>query len=51
MNSLATVHRGDVYCGHLYTVDKTRLGKLIGQLPATLMAKVDKSLAYSLELP
>jgi mRNA interferase MazF len=36
------------HCGHVYTVDKVRLGKRLGQLPATLLDKVDHALACSL---
>jgi mRNA interferase MazF len=38
------------HCGHLYTVDKKRLGKRIGQLPAAKMAEVDRALGRSLGL-
>lgn len=39
------------HCGHLYTVDKARLGKKIGDLPPVLVSEVDKALARSLDLP
>jgi mRNA interferase MazF len=39
-----------VDCGHIYTIDKNRLGKRIGQLPLNLMAEVDQALARSLAL-
>ena len=38
------------HCGHLYTVDKKRLGKRLGQLPAAKMADVDLALRRSLTL-
>ena len=40
-----------VHCGHIYTIDKTRLGKLLGRLNATQMAEIDKALVCSLGLP
>jgi mRNA interferase MazF len=40
-----------VHCGHIYTVDKTRLGKLLGRLNASQIAEVDRALACSLALP
>jgi mRNA interferase MazF len=40
-----------IHCGHVYTVDKTRLGRLLGALPASELADVDKALACSLGLP
>jgi mRNA interferase MazF len=39
-----------INCGHIYTVDKSRLAKRIGQLPAEIMAEVDQALARSLAL-
>jgi mRNA interferase MazF len=39
-----------VHCGHVYTIDKSRLVKRIGQLPSTQMAEVDQALARSLGL-
>jgi mRNA interferase MazF len=39
-----------VHCGHLYTVDKKRLGSQIGRLNTTRMAEVDKALVCSLAL-
>ena len=39
-----------INCGHIYTVDKNRLGKRIGQLPPHIMAEVDQALARSLAL-
>ena len=40
-----------VHCGHIYTIDKTRLGDLIGQMPPELMANIDLALTQSLGLP
>lgn len=40
-----------IHCGHLYTMDKARLGKKLGQLSAVRLAEVDKALASSLDLP
>jgi mRNA interferase MazF len=39
-----------IHCGHVYTVDKRRLGKRIGQLPQAEMALMDKALARSLDI-
>jgi mRNA interferase MazF len=39
-----------VNCGHVYTVDKSRLGKALGKLEAGVMASVDGALALSLGL-
>ena len=39
------------HCGHVYTVDKGRLGKRLGELPPIKMAEVDRALALSLGLP
>ena len=38
------------HCGHLYTVDKKRLGKRLGQLPAAEMGAIDMALRRSLTL-
>jgi mRNA-degrading endonuclease toxin of MazEF toxin-antitoxin module len=38
------------HCGHIYTVDKVRLGKRLGQLPPNLIVEVDRALASSLGL-
>jgi mRNA interferase MazF len=43
-------HDSAVHCGHVYTVDKHRLGKRLGQLTAAQMALVDKALACSVGL-
>ncbi len=40
-----------VNCSHVYTIDKTRLGRRIGSFGPPVMAKVDKALAISLGLP
>ena len=39
-----------VNCGHVYTVDKTRLSKRLGQMPPDVMSKVDDALRRSLSL-
>jgi mRNA interferase MazF len=39
-----------INCAHIYTVDKTRLAKRIGQLPSQVIAEVDQALARSLAL-
>lgn len=39
-----------VSCNNLATVDENRIQKAIGQLPASLMAKVDDALKAALEL-
>jgi mRNA interferase MazF len=39
------------HCGHVYAVDKARLGSKVGDLPAALMREVDKALARSPDLP
>lgn len=39
-----------VHCGHVYTVDKKRLGQLVGRLSAARMMDVDRALAKSLGL-
>lgn len=38
------------HCGHLYTVDKGRLGRQLGTLPPDRMAEVDQALKVSLGL-
>jgi mRNA interferase MazF len=38
------------HCGHLYTVDKKRLGSLLGALPSVRMQEIDTALKRSLEL-
>jgi mRNA interferase MazF len=38
------------HCGHVYTVDKTRLGKHLGELSPDRMAEVDQALRTSLGL-
>jgi mRNA interferase MazF len=40
-----------VHCGHLYAVDKGRLGAKIGELTGVLLLEMDKALARSLNLP
>lgn len=39
-----------VNCGHVYTVDRGRLGKRLGKFDADTMAQVDNALAISLGL-
>ena len=39
-----------INCAHVYTVDKSRLAKRIGQLPADIIVEVDQALAHSLAL-
>jgi mRNA interferase MazF len=39
-----------VHLGQLYTVDKTRLGKLVAQVPSKKMEEVDKAIKVSLGL-
>jgi mRNA interferase MazF len=39
-----------VHCGHIYTVDKKRLGTRLGQLSPARMVEVDKALVCSLGL-
>lgn len=38
------------HCGHVYTIDQTRLGQRLGQLPPQFMAKVEHALRVSLGL-
>jgi mRNA interferase MazF len=38
------------HCGHVYTVDKKRLGRRIGRLSSTCLADVDRALARSIGL-
>jgi mRNA interferase MazF len=39
-----------VNCGHVYTIDKGRLHKRIGQMPPDVMALIDQALKRSLSL-
>lgn len=39
-----------IHCGHIYTVDKSRLAQLAGRLSAARMMEVDRALAKSLGL-
>jgi mRNA interferase MazF len=43
-------HVSVVHCGHLYTVDKKRLGTRLGQLTQARRIEVDKALACSIGL-
>jgi mRNA interferase MazF len=38
------------HCGHVYTVDKARLGHRLGLLPPNLMTLIDHALRLSLSL-
>jgi mRNA interferase MazF len=38
------------HCGHIYTVDKQRLGKRLGQLTPARMVDLDRALACSIGL-
>lgn len=38
------------HCGHLYTIDQSRLGSVLGKLPAHLMSQIDQALIRSLAL-
>ena len=38
------------HCGHIYTIDKTRLGDKIGDLPQVRIDEIDQALKRSLEL-
>jgi mRNA interferase MazF len=38
-------------CAQLYTVDKERLGRLMGVAGADVMRRVDEALCHSLQLP
>lgn len=40
-----------VHCGHLYTIDQSRLRALIGRMPADSMDQIDLALVQSLGLP
>jgi len=45
------LHRDSAaHCGHLYTVDKSRLGVKIGELPADKMVEINEALAVSVGL-
>ncbi|MBI4591301.1 MAG: type II toxin-antitoxin system PemK/MazF family toxin [Candidatus Rokubacteria bacterium] len=39
-----------VHLGHLYTVDKRRLGRHVGSLPQALLRQVDRAIQVSLGL-
>ncbi len=43
-------HESAVHCGHLYTIDKSRLGTLLGQFSHDIMAQIDAALSQSLAL-
>lgn len=45
------LHTSAVKCEHLITLDKTLIFKTIGQMPGSLMTKIDACLKASLELP
>ncbi len=40
-----------VHCGHLYSIDQSRLRGLIGRMPADYMDQIDLALVQSLGLP
>jgi mRNA interferase MazF len=42
---------GTIYCGQLYTIDKTRLQNHRGDIPSNLMPDLDRALTVSLGLP
>ena len=44
------LHDSVAHCGHVYTVDKIRLRRLVGVLPALEMGLLDRALARSLGL-
>jgi len=39
-----------VHLGHIYTVDKRRLGRRVGQLPTEVMRQIDTAIQVSLGL-
>lgn len=39
-----------VNCSHVYTVDKSRLGKRMGKFEPSVMAKIDRALTISVGL-
>lgn len=41
-------HDSVAHCGHIYTIDKKRLAKRLGQLAPSRMLDVDKALACSI---
>lgn len=43
-------HASVVHCGHIYSVDKNRLGSRLGQLTPARMVEVDRALVCSLGL-
>ena len=43
-------HDSAAHCGHVYTIDKNRLGTRLGELTPMKMAELDKALACSLGL-
>ena len=38
------------HCGHLYTVDKARLGMRIGDLPPQFLGRIDQAIRVSLNV-
>ena len=44
------LHTSAVKCEHLITIEKTMVIRTIGQMPGTLMAKIDDCLKMALEL-
>jgi mRNA interferase MazF len=54
MVKLAGAHlpkRSWANCSQLYTIDKARLGSMMGVAPADVMTQVDNALVHSLQLP
>jgi mRNA interferase MazF len=47
----ALPREGTIYCGQLYTIDKTRLQDHRGEIPANLFPDLDRALSVSLGLP
>lgn len=41
-------HDSAIHCGHVYTIDKARLKKRLGQLSTERLAEVDRALGASL---
>jgi mRNA interferase MazF len=38
------------HCGHVYSIDQSRLGQRMGQLPVGLLRQIDRALLRSLDL-
>ena len=37
------------HCGHVYTIDQTRLGQRLGAIPSSLMQDIDRALRRSMD--